>query len=50
MNAQLSRHDLISRHDQMQAGIIIPAQLPSVPLADVAGKAEDPNDSNAFDP
>ncbi len=41
MNAQLSRNDLISRNAQMQGGIIIPAQPPSVQLADVAGKAVD---------
>ncbi len=39
MNAQLSRKDLISRNDQMQAGIIMPSQTASLHLADVAGKA-----------
>jgi hypothetical protein len=39
MNAQLSSNDRISGNDQMQAGIIIPAQPPSVQLAAVVGKA-----------
>ena len=39
MNAQLSSNDLISSNDQMQAGIIIPAQAPCVQLVEVAGKA-----------
>jgi hypothetical protein len=39
MTARLSRKDLISGQDQMQAGIIIPTPPSSVPLAAVAGKA-----------
>jgi hypothetical protein len=39
MNAQLSKDDLISGNDPMQAGIIMPSRPASVPLAPVAGKA-----------
>ena len=39
MNAQLSKDDLISGNDPMQAGIIRPSRPASVHLAPVAGKA-----------
>jgi hypothetical protein len=39
MNAQLSKDDLLSGNDPMQAGIIRPSRPVSMPLAPVAGKA-----------
>jgi hypothetical protein len=41
MNAQLGKDDLISRNDQMQAGLLIPSHPASLQLAPVAGKAVD---------